>query len=526
MADHYTKPQQLQQKPAKFYQHFLYKALIVSIFMFILPLLPPQSAPDFIGSGGWEFLHLVFVGLAVSYGLFSRRRIDEESSSDRKDDTKFDAAQNYVSKFLPVDSVFDDEDVSTKVETWTSQYLRNEAVVVVADEEGDDGGGGGENRNRRFVRMEKPLLLPIRSLKSTESDFESRSRSDEDFRSEADSNSVLRSPIPWRSRSGRIQFDPVTAPSPPPPPPPPPPLVASSQSIRSRNSPKSFGSIPQFSSDEIQAKSAEDFVRRKTIFRSPPPPPPPPPPPVRRRSTSRRPPPPPPPPPPPSVIRRSSSRRPSPSTSDHDQLPPVKSDDQQSRSERSHSFVEFPAAEDERIEKLVVMEEEDDDDSSSEAEEYEERKDRVLEFPLPDGSGEYDGEEDSPPLPPDVDRKADEFIAKFREQIRLQRMESIKRTADQVRKNRAARFWLSDLLMEFLAVHAQGRIQRFLSATVSQLNFVWRPQLAEPSPDRFGALLNTSVQTLLVIFGKALIPFLLPSRTTLLRFSTLVGLFF
>ncbi|CAN1834781.1 hypothetical protein LINPERHAP1_LOCUS34192 [Linum perenne] len=380
--------------------------------MFILPLLPPQSAPDFIGSGGWEFLHLVFVGLAVSYGLFSRRRIDEESSSDRKDD-KFDAAQNYVSKFLPVDSVFDHEDddggVSTKVETWTSQYLRNEAVVVVADEEGDDGGGGGENRNRRFVRMEKPLLLPIRSLKSTESDFESRSN---------DSNSVLRSPIPWRSRSGRIQFDPVTAPSPPPPPPPPPPLVASSQSIRSRNSPKSSGSIPQFSSDEIQAKSAEDFVRRKTIFRSPPPPPPPPPPPLTRRS---------------------SSRRPSPSTSDHDQLPPVKSDDQQSRSERSHSFVEFPAAEDERIEKLVVMEEEDDDDSSSEVEEYEERKDRVLEFPLPDGSGEYDGEEDSPPLPPDVDRKADEFIAKFREQIRLQRMESIKRTADQVRKNRAAR---------------------------------------------------------------------------------------
>ncbi|CAM8991966.1 unnamed protein product [Rhodiola kirilowii] len=32
---------------------------------------------------------------------------------------------------------------------------------------------------------------------------------------------------------------------------------------------------------------------------------------------------------------------------------------------------------------------------------------------------------------PDVDKKADEFIAKFREQIRLQRIESIKRSTYQ-----------------------------------------------------------------------------------------------
>ena len=32
---------------------------------------------------------------------------------------------------------------------------------------------------------------------------------------------------------------------------------------------------------------------------------------------------------------------------------------------------------------------------------------------------------------PDVDKKADEFIAKFREQIRLQRIESIKRSTGQ-----------------------------------------------------------------------------------------------
>ncbi|CAN1142133.1 hypothetical protein LINPERPRIM_LOCUS25864, partial [Linum perenne] len=61
-------------------------------------------------------------------------------------------------------------------------------------------------------------------------------------------------------------------------------------------------------------------------------------------------------------------------------------------------------------------------------------------------------------------------------------------------------------LMEFLAVHAQGRIRRFLSATVSQLNFVWRPQLAETSLAGSGFLLTTSVQT---------------SRMTIPCFSTL-----
>jgi hypothetical protein len=35
---------------------------------------------------------------------------------------------------------------------------------------------------------------------------------------------------------------------------------------------------------------------------------------------------------------------------------------------------------------------------------------------------------------PDVDKKADEFIAKFREQIRLQRIESIKKSSAQIRR--------------------------------------------------------------------------------------------
>ena len=36
---------------------------------------------------------------------------------------------------------------------------------------------------------------------------------------------------------------------------------------------------------------------------------------------------------------------------------------------------------------------------------------------------------------PDVDKKADEFIARFREQIRLQRIDSIKRSANRMARN-------------------------------------------------------------------------------------------
>ena len=45
-------------------------------------------------------------------------------------------------------------------------------------------------------------------------------------------------------------------------------------------------------------------------------------------------------------------------------------------------------------------------------------------------SSKTDGDEG-----PDVDKKADEFIAKFREQIRLQRIESIKRSTRSARNS-------------------------------------------------------------------------------------------
>ncbi|KAH1189180.1 hypothetical protein GmHk_20G057001 [Glycine max] len=185
----------------------------------------------------------------------------EEALRDiRGADLKFDTAQTLVSRFLQVFSFFEDEGESpvesdeTKVQTWSSQHYRNEPVVVVA-----------APRLQKYSTFddqsgEKPLLLPIRSLKSrlSEEDIDvqslnmsmsskrfssysnrkaevkavdaddvdaevqsqKRSTSSKRFSSNSNRNTkvegsraenkkkesvVLPSPIPWRSRSGRLE---------------------------------------------------------------------------------------------------------------------------------------------------------------------------------------------------------------------------------------------------------------------------------------------------------------------------------
>ncbi|MBA0762174.1 hypothetical protein Gotri_024716 [Gossypium trilobum] len=88
----------------------------------------------------------------------------------------------------------------SKVQIWSSQYYRNELpTVLVAKKKGDD-------------EIEKPLLLPVRSLKSS-SVMEVNN---------GENNVVLPSLIPWRSRDGDIVKNKTSYRSPSPPPPPPP----------------------------------------------------------------------------------------------------------------------------------------------------------------------------------------------------------------------------------------------------------------------------------------------------------------
>ncbi|XP_065857614.1 uncharacterized protein [Euphorbia lathyris] len=459
-----------QNKPdtIKFYSRFLYKALVVTIFLVLLPIFPSQ-APEFItqtlNTRGWEFLHLIFVGIAVSYGLFSRR--NDESEKDNSP-SKLDNAQSYVSRFLQVSSVFDDEvdgpglsrcDGVSTVQTWNNQYYRNEPVVVVADQNLDQ-----QQKSSNSRVGEKPLLLPVRSLKSRVFDADAREESfgvsnsnlgskrfSSNLEENLKNNVVLPSPIPWRSRSGRIEFKETKQEQPNSP-----PLYSQpsssieesefnrslkcqtsrvSRSESTTSSPK-LSSSPNKFSTETRGKSAEDFVRKKTIYRSPPPPPPPPPPPTT----------------PPQLIRKSKASKPI----DDEVFTPMRSftsEPKSVRTSRSHEFdqssvktekvnrervsfmpqatvMEFPKEEkEETVEKLVLESEEDLETEDEEDDEIE--RDCVV--PVPSSGGGSCSSDGGP----DVDKKADEFIAKFREQIRLQRIESIRRSSGQInRKNR------------------------------------------------------------------------------------------
>lgn len=509
------KTEENRADPNKFYTHFFYKALIVSIFLVILPLFPSQ-APEFINQSlftrSWELLHLVFVGIAVSYGLFSHRNDEIEKESNNH--TKFDNAQTYVSRFLQVSSVFDDENENSsgsdenKVQTWSNQYYRNEPVVVVAKEHSvlDQ-----EQRVSSSSFGEKPLLLPVRSLKSRVSDTDniepikeskylSRSSPNSGSRrfssnsnkrkngelggfdqvkleEKLNENVVLPSPIPWRTRSGRMEMkEDVDSPVPPLN-----PLTPSveepdlnrleSRSLRPQmprsNRPNAASSSPKLSpspslsspnklspspslSSESQAKNSEDSVRKKSFYR--PPPPPPPPPPMMHKS---------------STMKASSGLDNDGASFDKKNLKRSFTTEttQSARTMRSTdretdqtsfkveqlghqsvnfmpkaSFKQFPEQEKEEFVDKVVVETDEDWET-----EYDDEEDDDVMGETPfisniDRSSNNEAAAASTSSSvsdggPDVDKKADEFIAKFREQIRLQRIESIKRSSAQISRN-------------------------------------------------------------------------------------------
>ncbi|KAJ8748120.1 hypothetical protein K2173_012991 [Erythroxylum novogranatense] len=526
-ASYYTKDQQRNRaKPSKFYTHFLYKALIVSIFLVILPLFPSQ-APDFINqtlkTRGWEFLHLLFVGIAVSYGLFSRRNeeTEKENNNTNLHSSKFDSAQSYVSTFLQVSSVFDDESDSpprsdgNKVQTWNSQYCRNEPVVVVTEEHPVVDEDRGNLTSSRIA--EKPLLLPVRSLKTRVIDENvnerrkdsvgvsgslSRSGSKrftskgggfggldhQELAEKLKDNVVLPSPIPWRSRSGRMEMkesdNPLNS------------IYSSEESEFNRSSraqvsrspaTNSTNSSPKLSSSSSlsspkKLSPATSFSVEAQGKMSPPPPPPPPLPPLSH------------------VIRSSSSMKPtSVAVGDHDfkrslssetkdlNRRPTISLTQSVRTTRSNetlvgqwqdrgfnngitgkakkmskevepgsdrsplktekpshgrvpympqpSFRKFADEENQEIVESLVMESYEDSETEPEVEE-----DVIAGNSLVSGAAARTRNEEEAvsggagDVGPDVDKKADEFIAKFREQIRLQRIESIKRSSAQISK--------------------------------------------------------------------------------------------
>ncbi|XVF22794.1 hypothetical protein REPUB_Repub12eG0201700 [Reevesia pubescens] len=215
----------------------------------------PSQAPDFINqtilNKFWELVHLMFIGIAVSYGLFGRRNVDNGNYY-------LDDSQSYVSGMSHVSSIFEDGfDHSMYysgqgkggffnvkkggfenpyyeenfVQAWSSKYFQGEPLVVLAQ---PNCGLEKYGESGSFIDY-KPLGLPVRSLKtrvgsrgslefengSSESsgssvkdslDSSDKSRSgrfgdlgSENMEGKFNESDVLGSPIPWRSRSGRMR---------------------------------------------------------------------------------------------------------------------------------------------------------------------------------------------------------------------------------------------------------------------------------------------------------------------------------
>ncbi|GER31173.1 hypothetical protein STAS_07166 [Striga asiatica] len=284
---HLTFPQQpskARKIPSKPQSTSVCKTLAVLALLLAVPFFPSQ-APDFFAqtavlSQFWEVIHLVFIGIAVSYGLFCRKSEDLEISS-------FDDADAYLSGISRLSSVFEDglgnvccgpdgpefnavqgyfpncqcfggqfvgksnkcvvhggnsrkirsfvqknggeDDIAASFgdaenvimnQTWNSKYSKIESLVVVSD---------GDNVLKGSLDY-RPLNLPVRSLRSdiVENDkpelqkkddsspmFESKRKNGvkvKKIRSLGPTNLEKKfdepngfSFIPWQSRSGRME---------------------------------------------------------------------------------------------------------------------------------------------------------------------------------------------------------------------------------------------------------------------------------------------------------------------------------
>ncbi|CAI9786042.1 unnamed protein product [Fraxinus pennsylvanica] len=197
-SDFTKKPHFLVQDPtsiipqirSKSHSNSLCKSFIIILVLAAIPLFPSQ-APEFISksifSEFWEIIHLLFIGIALSYGLFCRKSTQLETENVYSRNDGFNA---YLDGFLNVPSVFEDgfENIRGSDEknmmrsiknrsfvvsengvesiyqgsgkqgphTWNYRYLEGESTVVVED--------------RKYFIDEsieyKPLNLPIRSLRS------------------------------------------------------------------------------------------------------------------------------------------------------------------------------------------------------------------------------------------------------------------------------------------------------------------------------------------------------------------------
>ncbi|KAL6965086.1 hypothetical protein U1Q18_036144 [Sarracenia purpurea var. burkii] len=126
-----------QQNPSKSNSFSLFKSLFVVFLLVLLPLFPSQP-PEFIPQTKfaklWELLHLLFFGIAVSYGLFGRKNAEKNNEIQ----SRLENPQPYLSGILHISSIFEDGfenpyGFDEKITIQNRDHRENESVAVLAN---------------------------------------------------------------------------------------------------------------------------------------------------------------------------------------------------------------------------------------------------------------------------------------------------------------------------------------------------------------------------------------------------------
>lgn len=255
----------LQQVLAMLFpSNLIAKAALFAVVVALLPLLPSSPAPRI-----WELPHLLLLGIIISYGVFGQKNADAEvvaAAVARPDNDEPPSVEAYVSEMMQGSFGFarnDDCGVDEEggedgggVQAWSSRYLPDDPLVVVADTANNDGKG-----------EKKPLHLPVRKLKPADEvpatalrmgDIISDGIEKEEEEEEEDGlrefltpkktgfDEIVREraiPSPSSVLDADLTLSPSSPPLLPPPPPPPPPpqfLVGSGRSRLQKAKARSF----------------------------------------------------------------------------------------------------------------------------------------------------------------------------------------------------------------------------------------------------------------------------------------------
>lgn len=393
------------------------KAALFALVVALLPLLPSGQAPRI-----WELPHLLLLGIIISYGVFGQKNADAEVAATAAYATPVDveaSVEAYVSQMMQGSLVFDEndgndganKDGSVQQQAWSSRYLPDDPLVVVADTSapGTNSGNGDTDTGGKG----KPLLLPVRKLKPAAAaptgDMMSDVSGIEDEGEEEEEEELLLAPKSgtgygvvrehaFPSPSSVLDADLTLSPSSPPllpPPPPPPPFLGRGRSGLLKAKARSFNEFGfgVLSSDRSPngslgshshsaAGSSRKFRPRYAVQ-------------ATRSSTFGR----------------------------YDPVVPIHDDEA-----GDETLGEMVATSDSSFssdldDDTIKEENSCEDDGVSEDDGVNSCNEELFELATRPGlEGETETEVEG-----EVDRKADEFIAKFREQIRMQKVEQARR---------------------------------------------------------------------------------------------------